>query len=590
MVFHIRSTSYVSLIIYLSFNLVATDSDEVVQCEWSGMDNRNLMFHCRGSVEENNRKELYFCCEDYIYCYRSSWQYKSSFRSIEFVSGCRFPRLELNIFKSYKYIQHLTLSNVGLEMLRLQDFTYAEHLELFDASHNELTEIPTMVFANAPQLIDVNFSFNQINRIHSMAFEQSSVDHFNQITRLDLSNNRIDVVDNATFAALISLETLYLSSNFIRVIAADVFTQNMKLTTLQLSYNNLSSFACDNLNNVWQLDLGYNNIMSIDGHFSSIGEISLNVENNKLTNITLNSNYTSLQAFSNELQWIIVESDLFELQTLNVSHNRVENIPEILSRFGDALKFLDLTNNFVGKLTVNMFKKCNNLVELRLRNTSLTNIQYGTFHHQQKLRLLDISFNNLKKINFNTFRQDLHSLVYFYLDGNNLTQMDGFAPLYFPNLNRIGITANNFTCNYLSEYMWQWRHLSHIEFVSDSISLSDRSHVGKILCTESTDDHYPHLSTSVDHVTEENVHTQSTWTMNEAKTKVVEYRHSESTDRNLLIFVLVVLCIICVNLVTKNLIGIWSARKRSRRFGDEANVRYFKEVHEDFDRRSDGSI
>lgn len=107
----------------------------------------------------------------------TSGQDKSSFRSIEFMNGCEMVRLEFNIFKSYDSIEKLTLSSIGLESLRLQDFTYAENFEKLNVSHNKLTEIPAMVFVNAPKITEVNFSSNQISRIDPMAletFEQNS--------------------------------------------------------------------------------------------------------------------------------------------------------------------------------------------------------------------------------------------------------------------------------------------------------------------------------------------------------------------------------------------------------------------------------
>lgn len=587
MLVRIRSIFYVFAIIYLRLTLAETESGEVINCDWHEGYNRgyNLQFYCRESInsEENSHRASYFCCENYIYCFGGSWNYKSNFRSIKFMSGCHFSRQELNIFKSYSEIQKITLSNVGLESLRLQDFTYAEHLELLDASQNELTEISAMIFANAPQITDVDFSFNRISRIDPMAFEHSTADHSSKLTTLDLSNNQIVSIDNRTFAALTALNTLYLSSNLIQVIEADVFIQNTELSLLQLTHNKLTSFACQYFENLSSLNLMNNSFKSIDGNCINSGKLlELYIDHNHLTNLILNSNYSSLQAFANELKWITVESVSIDLETFNVSRNRIENIPEILNRFGRTLKFLDLTDNFVGKLNVSTFMKMDNLEELVLRNTSLSNIQHGTFHHQKNLRLLDISFNKLKKINFYIFGRDLRLLETFLLDGNNLTELNGLAKVNFPNVTLIGIAENNFACEYLSECLWQW---SGVTLVADVNLLSNQSHVEKIACVESIEDHPVSRSISIDSVTEK-LNTQSVSAIIEPTSTVMnEYRDNGSSNRILLILVLVVLCIICITLVTKNVVLLWASRKRFWGRG-EMNVTYLNGNHEECDRNS----
>ncbi|XP_037024759.1 chaoptin-like [Bradysia coprophila] len=487
--------------------------------------------------------------------------------------GCRFSRLELNLFKTYSATQKLNLKNVDLEIVRLQDFTYAEHLMEFDASHNKLIEIPTMLFVNAPEITKVDLSFNEISRIDPMAFEHSSADHSSKLSILDLSNNKITSIDNRTFAALPALTTLYLSSNLIQVIDTGVFAQNKDLNLLQLPYNELTTFACQYFENVKILDLMGNRLTSFDGDCmsgkSEGSYLDLNIENNQLTIITLNSNWTHLRAFSNELEWITIESNLDVLETFNVSQNKIENVPQIFNRLGKALKFLDVTNNFVGKLNVSTFMKMENLEKLVLRNTSLSNIQYGTFHYQKHLKLLDISFNNFKTLKFNAFARDLRQLESLFLDGNDLTEVDGLTTVKFPKVTLLGITKNNFTCEYLSDFMRDW---IDVTFVSDA--LLNGNHIEKVACYEGTEVQYN--TQFHDYVTQK-WRIESVTTKNQPATKLIEDVENGSTNRVLLVLVLVVLCTICVVVVTKNVILIW----RSLRFRDEVNVTYCNEKRYD---------
>ncbi|KAG4072601.1 hypothetical protein HA402_004690 [Bradysia odoriphaga] len=558
---------YIFLILQLHVSLIANHSDDIVECDITGGD---LRFYCSGSVEqENSRKNLYFCCQTYFYCYDGSWQYKTNIKSIEFMSGCHFSRLELSLFKSYGATQKLSVSNVDLEVVRLQDFTNAEHLMEFDASHNKLIQIPTMLFVNAPEITKVDLSFNEISHIDPMAFEHSSTDHSSKLSILDLSNNKIASIDNQTFAALPALATLYLSSNLIQVIDTGVFAQNKHLNLLQLPYNDLTTFACQYFENLKNLDLTDNRLTSFDGDcMTEMREgsyLDLNIEYNQLTIITLNSNWTHLRAFSNELEWITVESNLNALETFNVSQNQIKNVPEIFNRLGKALKFLDVTDNFVGRLNVSTFMKMENLEKLVLRNTSLSNIQYGTFHYQRNLKLLDISFNNFKTLKFNAFARDLRHLETFFLDGNGFTEVDGLTSVKFPKVTLLGITKNNFTCEYLSEFMRDW---IDVTFVSDA--LLNGNHIEKVACYEGMEIQY--ITHFYDFVTQK-LRIESVTKMNQPATRLIEYVDNGSTNRVLLVLVLVVLCIICLVVVTKNVILIW----RSRSLRDEVNVTYCNE-------------
>ncbi len=416
-----------------------------------------------------------------------------------------------------------------------------------------------------------------------MAFEHSSVDHPSKLSIVDLSNNQIVSIDNRTFAALPALDVLYLSFNFIQTIETDAFAQNKGLTVLQLSYNQLKTFACQSFEKMKDLDLMSNSLTLFDGNCIGVENyLSLNIEDNRLTNITLSSNFTQLRASSNKLKWITVELNLDTLETLIVSQNRIENIPDIINRLGRALTILDVADNFVGKLNVSTFMKMQNLEELVLRNTSLSNIQYGAFHYQKNLKLLDISFNRLKTIKFEAFSRDVRQLQTFFLDGNNLTQVDGLRKVNFPNVTLIGITENNFTCEYLHEYMGQW---TGVTFKADT--LLNRSHIDKIVCNEGTEDH--NVAGINDNVTEKisielmtTVIQPVTTVIVQPATRVIEYIDNGSTNRILLVLVLVVLCIICVVVVAKNVILIRGSRRRMS-FGNEGNVVYCNETQDNFD-------
>lgn len=142
------------------------------------------------------------------------------------------------------------------------------------------------------------------------------------------------------------------------------------------------------------------------------------------------------------------------------------------------------------------------------------------------------------------------------------------------------MTENNFTCKYLSEYLWQ---LPGVAFVSDVKLSSNQSHVDTIACVESSDDidlHSEHLSKS-SNLASEKLNGPSIPVMNVHPKEVNVVNDSGFTDRILLVLVLVLLCIICVNVVAKNVIAFC---KRTRR-GTVRSVSYIRDSRE-FDSNS----
>lgn len=134
---------------------------------------------------------------------------------------------------------------------------------------------------------------------------------------------------------------------------------------------------------------------------------------------------------------------------------------------------------------------------LLLRSTNLSNINFGTFFRQKELKVLDISYNNLNKINFDVFLPYLKNLETLYIDGNNLTEIEGLTNTLFPQLSALGISNNNFNCTYLAKLLrtLKWEELA----LSVDPDLVDSTHVNGIACK---------------HLTNETIDTRNTITYN----------------------------------------------------------------------------
>lgn len=119
----------------------------------------------------------------------------------------------------------------------------------------------------------------------------------------------------------------------------------------------------------------------------------------------------------------------------NISSNRLQNGQQLIELHGSFVQTLDLSTNFVGKLSANTFERFNNLQILILRNTNLSNFGFGTFYHQKNLIALDLSFNKLKNINFTLLYQHFKHLETLNIEGNDITEINTINR-FFPRLKR----------------------------------------------------------------------------------------------------------------------------------------------------------
>lgn len=81
-------------------------------------------------------------------------------------------------------------------------------------------------------------------------------------------------------------------------------------------------------------------------------------------------------------------------------------------------------------------------------------ISLRTFSHQENLKILDLSNNNLSKIIFDKFLPHFDQLTELHLNNNKLKSLDGWQHTIFPRLNIFLISMNDFTVKSLRVPIW----------------------------------------------------------------------------------------------------------------------------------------
>lgn len=524
-------------------------------CEWinRGSSNGSLTFICY----DHYHKDRFF---DYHHerksCLNDDHGYvKDSIGDISF-RNCGLAEITVDIFEYYRFVWRLNISHIALTSLDKTTFNgkYDQRLRVLLASHNNLTEIKANLFANAKQVKEVDFSFNQINRIDPTAFvdadeleilnlsgnslmklENQIFTKLKSLHTLDLNGNQIDEIDSLTFAGLTSLSRLDLSFNRLTGINVQSFGE-VSLKHLNLSHNTISECVLKGLNNLQVLNLSHNNMTVLNE-----------------TTVDKSPALKTLIVSHNHIKNVTNIGNLSGLTELDLSYNGITSLSSNAFTKLANLADLNLAHNSIKTLDSNPFSMNSNLRHLNLSHNDLAFIKSGTFLKPYKLQSMDLSGNNFKNLDFNVFLPRLYELHSIFLDGNKLTNLNGFRRSLFPELKIIGIQNNAFNCSYL-RYFFEMVAWHELNIYTDRSGDFNEENVGGIRCKEINDDVLSLITTTPSSI---EVRSDTTNEIDELTTLFVDEKPMKSEGRSpnpkgseKLEFLLSALCVILTAFLT----------------------------------------
>ena len=333
-----------------------------------------------------------------------------------------------------------------------------------DLQGRNLLTIPITLYHKAPEIISLNLSRNLSLNIPKDFIQQcvnlrkieftgneaerlpNSIASASRLTYLDISNNRLELLDHAALHNHGALVALKLSNNRLRSLPAE-FGQFKSLRNLHISSNNLTEFPpfiCE-LVTLVELDLSFNSIKCFPLEIGQLSALErLTVSNNRLTG-SLPRTFANLGSlkeldlrFNYEIQNIDVVAGLPRLEAVVMSHNRVTAFQQsfhklrglhlnsnpvtrfTLSTVLPTLKFLTLSNAKIAAINESLFDKLPNLEKLildrnhivsfppqiaklrKLEHLSCNNNELATIPKEigqlQELMFLDLHYNNIKSL------------------------------------------------------------------------------------------------------------------------------------------------------------------------------------------------
>ncbi|XP_062699906.1 toll-like receptor Tollo [Aedes albopictus] len=336
----------------------------------------------------------------------------------------KISKLEPSIFRDLFSLQILRLQDNFIETIHEGTFSELTALHTLVISNNRLSNIEYFSFQGLSRLTLLSLDYNRISRIDRVAFRNLSTLHDlhlngNKLLQvpdalydvpllrtLDLGENHISNIDNASFREMVHMYGLRLTENNIETIRKGTFDAMKSLQILNLSKNRLKKVdaACfDNNTNLQAIRLDGNYLTDITGLFTKLPNL-----------VWLNISDNHLEVFD----YALIPTGL---QWLDIHANKIAelgNYFEIESQL--ALSTIDASSNQLTEITGSAIP---NSVELLYLNDNLiSKVQSYTFFKKPNLTRVDLFGNKITTLDPNALRisavPDDRALPEFYIGGN----------------------------------------------------------------------------------------------------------------------------------------------------------------------------
>lgn len=361
----------------------------------------------------------------------SDWINTSTFSGLKRLiyldfSHNRVSKMEIALFRDLNNLQILKMQDNFIEHIPENVFTSLNNLHTLTLSNNRLTNVESYAFTGLQVLSVLSIDSNRISKIHPHSLRNCSTLqdlHINgnrldevpialkeipQLKTLDLGENLIVSIENASFMTMEQMYGLRLTENNIGNISKGVFDKMTSLKILNLSRNKIHKIeasAFDANVNLQAIRLDGNYLTDIGGLFA------------KLPNLVW------LNISDNRLEWFDYAMIPTGLQWLDIHANRIAelgNYFEIESQL--SLSTFDASSNKLTEITGSAIP--NSVEMLYLNDNLISKVQSYTFFKKPNLTRVDLFGNKITSLDPNSLRisavpQD-KSVPEFFIGGNPL--------------------------------------------------------------------------------------------------------------------------------------------------------------------------
>ena len=358
-----------------------------------------------------------------------------------------------SLFKTNIRLNQINLN--GNRLTRIDENLFVECDKIsVDLSMNRLRSIKL----NKLTISSINLKFN---RIKAAKFESTSAADALHFSNVNLANNNLGDLNANLFSYEPNLIELNFSFNQITKINKSFIASNQSLMILDLSFNLLKTFdlgCLTRLRRLKNLHLGGNNLKSIrirtgKSKFSKDSLVK-SLENVRIADEMNNNGKRRVN---------LGEMRMNRLRELHLSHNSIDHLggdddPRLMTmtsipiqsiftrlKFGSLVK-LDLSYNNLIKLDEpKLFESMISLQILRLNSNKLEHIDSNMFASLTKLTYLNLANNRLTKVD-DWLLLKQHKLKYLSLRDNKLVYLNARTLFYnCRKLKKLNLSKNQLT-------------------------------------------------------------------------------------------------------------------------------------------------
>ncbi|XP_055707210.1 toll-like receptor Tollo [Phlebotomus papatasi] len=317
------------------------------------------------------------------------------------VSSNRISRLEVTTFRDLTSLQILRLQENQIEVIPDGIFLDLGNLHTLVLSNNRLSTVDATTFQGLNTLSLLSLDYNRIARIDRAALKNCSGTlqdlHLNgnklhrvpdvlydvpQLKTLDLGENQIINIDDASFSGMVQMFGLRLTENSIETIKRGTFDRMEALQILNLSHNKIKKIDHEAFNkntNLQAIRLDGNHLTDITGLFTKLPNLVwLNISDNRLEVFDYALIPTGLQWLDIHANRIAELGNYFEMEnqlslsTFDASSNRLTEITG--SAIPNSIEVLLLSDNLISKVQSYTFFKKPNLTRVDLFGNKITTL------------------------------------------------------------------------------------------------------------------------------------------------------------------------------------------------------------------------
>ncbi|XP_012135360.1 leucine-rich repeat domain-containing glycoprotein 150 isoform X2 [Megachile rotundata] len=389
-------------------------------------------------------------------------------------------KLKRTAFSKMPSLTHINLRGNKLKEIDSLTFSTLDSLVEVDLSNNLLSDVPADLFYNSG-LQTLRIAGNNLSVLNTLKAEK--------LRLLDASNNKIKIITKDDLSDVPLLDQLIISSNGLKRIHQHAFDNLNQLTHLDISNNKLTSWTEHHLRSNSRLQVL---LMSDNPELETLPVFK-----------TYGLEYDTYSVYrfdcANCGLYYLEETTFHAMPAitrLNLSRNRLTGLPDgLLSRLS-SLRVLDLSDNTISSLDNNMFRGAVSLTKISLAGNPLVTLQVTPFLSAPGLARLDVSRCALERV-WSEARIPLTNLRFLSVRENLLRRITVEELKATPRIVSLDLARNPLDCDDEFNEAVQWltdhgvtpvetsRYISNYgngDNYQDSEGISQWTDLAKVVC------------------------------------------------------------------------------------------------------------